>query len=201
MPRCFLACLAVLLALCTPARAEEEYSALRAFGIDEIRLGGMKHNLDDRGSKGGAGYTISREGGFDVSGEVLFVSPWSQPENPILDFLLRPRPIFGATVSTQGETSMAYLGAAWSLPLFKVLFVEATFGGAIHDGPLTSTGPNYVEAYGCRVSFHESGSLGIKLGDNWRLMGTIEHMSNGPLCLPNPGLTNYGARLGYKFSP
>ena len=40
-----------------------------------------------------------------------------------------------------------------------------------------------------------------KLGENWRIMTTIEHMSNGKLCDPNPGLTNLGVRLGYKFNP
>jgi hypothetical protein len=29
----------------------------------------------------------------------------------------------------------------------------------------------------------------------------VEHMSNGGLCEPNAGLSNYGARLGYKFNP
>ena len=109
--------------------------------------------------------------------------------------------MLGATVSTQGNTSQVYLGAAWSLPLLNVLFVEATFGGAYHDGPLTSAGPNYVAAYGCRLSFHESGSVGLKLGEHWRIMTTIEHMSNGKLCDPNAGLTNVGVRLGYKFNP
>ena len=201
MPRHLWACVVALLLLCTPAQADEEYSALRAFGIDEIRLGGMQHNLDVRNNQSGVGYTVSREGGIDVNGEVLFASPWPQPTNPIVDFLLRPRPMLGATVSTQGNTSQVYLGAAWSLPLLDVLFVEATFGGAYHDGPLTSAGPNYVAAYGCRLSFHESGSVGLKLGENWRIMTTIEHMSNGKLCDPNAGLTNVGVRLGYKFNP
>ena len=200
-PLRLLACVLSLLSLCTPARAEGEYSALRGFGIDEIRLGGMQHNLDGRRHSSGVGYTVTPESGYDVNGEVLFTSPWPQPESPIIDFLFRPRPMLGATVSTRGDTSQVYLGAAWSLPLFSVFFVEATFGGSLHDGPLTSAGPNYVAAYGCRVSFHKSGSLGVKLGENWRIMGTIEHMSNGPLCLPNPGLTNYGARIGYKFNP
>jgi lipid A 3-O-deacylase len=201
MPRRLLACVVALLLLCTPAHAEEEYSAWRAFGIDEIRLGGMKHNLEVRNNQSGVGYTVSPEGGIDVNGEVLFASPWPQPSNAVIDFLFRPRPMLGATVSTQGDTSQVYLGAAWTLPLFNVLFVEATFGGAYHDGPLTSSGPNYHEAYGCRVNFHESGSLGVKLGENWRVMATVEHMSNGKLCEPNAGLTNVGARFGYKFNP
>ena len=201
MPRRLLTCAATLLLLCTPARAEGDYSALRAFGIDEIRLGGMKHNLDVGRVGVGVGYTVTREGGVDINGEVLFASPWPQPASPIIDFLFRPRPMLGVTANTRGDTSQVYLGAAWSLPLFNVLFVEATFGGAYHDGPLTSLGPNYVEAYGCRFNFHESGSAGVNLGESWRIMATIEHMSNAKLCEPNAGLTNLGVRLGYKFNP
>jgi len=156
VPRDLLACVVMLILLCSPARADGEYSPFRAFGIDEIRLGGMKHNLDVRNDTGGVGYTLTREGGFDVNAEVLFVSSWPQPSNAILDFLFRPRPMLGATVSTQGQTSQVYFGAAWSLPLFDILFLEATFGGAYHDGPLTSTGPNYVEAYGCRFNFQKN---------------------------------------------
>jgi hypothetical protein len=196
-----LAVCAAALLLCSPAHADGEYNAWQVFGIDEIRLGGMKHNLESGRGKGGVGYTFAQEGGFDVNAEVMFNSPWPKPENPIIDFLLRPRPILGATVSTQGDTSQFYLGAAWTLPVLNIFFVEGTFGGAVHDGPLTSTAPNYVEAYGCRVNFHESASVGVALGENWRLMGTIEHMSNAGLCNLNPGLTNYGARLGYKFNP
>ena len=201
MPRHLLAGAITLLLLCSPVRAEEEYSPWRAFAIDEIRLGGMTHNLDVRNHKSGLTYTITREDGVDVNAEVLFATPWRPYENPILDFLLRPRHVLGATVNTQGDTSQVYFGAAWTLPLFNIFFVESMFGGAYHDGPITSPGPRYVEAYGCRVNFHESGSFGVKLGENWRIMATIEHMSNARLCEPNAGLTNAGVRLGYKFNP
>jgi hypothetical protein len=200
MPRHLSGWVVVLLLLCcAPARADDVYSPWRAFGIDEIRLGAMLPNAEQR--KGGVGYTFHPEAGVDVNSEVLFVSPWPQPANPIVDFLLRPRPMLGATINTQGNTNQIYLGAAWTLPLFNVLFIEGTFGGAVHDGPLTSQGPDYRTAYGCRVSFHESASVGAALGENWRIMATAEHMSNGGLCELNPGLTTYGARLGYKFNP
>lgn len=188
-----------LVLLCTPARADGEYSPWRAFAIDEIRLGAMVPNLEGR--SGGVGYGFDAEGGVSVNAEVLFASPWPQAASPIVDFLLRPRPMLGATVNTQGDTSQVYLGAAWTLPLFKNLFIEGTFGGAYHDGPLTSQAPNYRSAYGCRLNFHESASVGLELGANWRIMATAEHMSNAGLCEPNAGLSAYGARLGYKFNP
>jgi hypothetical protein len=169
------------------------------FGIDEIRLGAMKTNLEGRHGEGSV--TFVPEAGIDVNAELLFASPLAKSENPIIDFLLRPRPILGATVNTQSSTSQAYLGAAWSLPILNVLFIEGTFGGSYHDGPLNAGYPIYRSSYGCRLNFHESGSVGIELGGNWRVMATVEHMSNGGLCEPNAGLSNIGARLGYKFDP
>src|ERR1700716_3661620 len=111
MPRHFSGWVVLLLLFCAPARADEDYSPWRGFGIDEVRLGGMKANLEGR--HGGAGYTFARGAGGDGNGEVLFTSPWPQPANPFVDFLLRPRPMLGATVNTQGDTSQVYLGAAW----------------------------------------------------------------------------------------
>jgi hypothetical protein len=190
---------AALLLLCTPAHADGEYSPWRAFGLDEIRLGAMLPNAERRHYTG-PGFSFHAEGGVDVNAEVLFVSPWSQFSNPFVDFLLRPRPMLGVEINTRGDTSQAYLGATWTLPLFDIFFVEATFGGSIHDGPLTSAPPVYRSAYGCRLNFHESGSAGLQLGANWRIMATAEHMSNGIFCQPNAGLTTYGARIGYKFN-
>jgi len=191
--------LVAILLLGAPARADEDYGPWRTFGIDELRLGALIANLEGR--HGGVGYSFTPEKGVDVNVEVVFSSPWPQTSNAVLDFLLRPRPILGATINTQGETSQVYFGAAWSIPLFNILFLEGTLGGSYHDGPLTSQAPNYRSSYGCRVNFHEQASLGIELGSNWRIMATVEHMSNGGLCEPNAGLSNYGARLGYKFAP
>jgi lipid A 3-O-deacylase len=49
------------------------------------------------------------------------------------------------------------------------------------------------------VNFRESASLGLALSPDWRLMGTVDHMSNAGLCGNNRGLTNAGVRLGIKF--
>jgi lipid A 3-O-deacylase len=57
----------------------------------------------------------------------------------------------------------------------------------------------YVGALGCSPLFRESGSVGVKLSSNWRLMATVEHLSNGGACSDNRGLTNVGARVGYAF--
>jgi lipid A 3-O-deacylase len=183
----------------TSTRANEDYNPWRTFGIDEVRLGALIANLEGR--HGGIGYSFTPEKDADVNVEVVFISPLPQASDAVLDFLLRPRPILGATINTQGQTSQIYLGAAWSLPLFNVLFLEGTLGGSYHDGPLNSQAPNYRSSDGCRVNFHESAALGVELGGNWRIMATVEHMSNAGLCEPNAGLSSWGARLGYKFNP
>ena len=62
MLRHLSACIVTLLLLCSPARADGEYSALRVFGIDEIRLGGMKHNLESNRGKSGVGFSFCARG-------------------------------------------------------------------------------------------------------------------------------------------
>jgi Lipid A 3-O-deacylase (PagL)/Pyridine nucleotide-disulphide oxidoreductase len=120
---------------------------------------------------------------------------------PIRQLEAKQRNAIVLMAEVTGVIYQAYLGAAWSVPLIYSLFIEATVGGAYHDGPLSSHGPEYRSSYGCRLNFHESGSLGLELDQTWRIMATVEHMSNGGLCEPNAGLTSYGVRLGYKLNP
>ena len=54
-------------------------------------------------------------------------------------------------------------------------------------------------ALGCRVLFHHGVSIGYRLTDNWSVMGTFAHISNGTLCSRNVGQNDYGVRLGYTF--
>lgn len=62
MPCHLLRWAVTLLLLCTPARADGDYSPWRAFGIDEIRLGAVVPNLERR-NYSGVGYTFHPEGG------------------------------------------------------------------------------------------------------------------------------------------
>jgi hypothetical protein len=145
--------------------------------IDELRLGLFEHNLEPGG----------REDGIDLNGEILLAP---------LDLLLDPRPHFGTTVSLTGETSQLYAGFTWQVPLGETFFIEASFGGAIHDGPLDQPG---VASYGCTWNFRETASLGWRMTGRLSLLATIEHMSNADLCDRNRGLTNGGLRLGYAL--
>jgi hypothetical protein len=153
--------------------------------VDEVRVGGFKQAIDDAPHEGGPALNLEVLGGRFAGGY----------ENSILNFFLTPRPHVGTTIAF-GKTDEFYWGVTWDAKLIGRTFFEASFGGAVHDGPLDA----WREAsYGCQVNFRESASLGFALSEDWRLLATVDHMSNGGTCHPNRGLTNAGIRLGYKF--
>ena len=52
----------------------------------------------------------------------------------------------------------------------------------------------------CPTTFHESIGLGVELTPHVDLVADVEHSSHAYLCgRQNPGLTNVGLKLGYKF--
>lgn len=176
--RVFLLCL--LVTGSAPAGAGD-------LALSELRLGIFDQGIDGPQSEGGAAVNV----------EVLLARLGTSTDSPALDLVLRPRPMLGATINTEGDTSLGYAGLAWTVPLLADrLFAEASFGGALHDGPLDE---QCVASYGCAWAFRESASLGIALGEGWQVMGTVEHMSNADLCGRNRGLTNAGVRLGYRI--
>ncbi len=153
--------------------------------IDEVRVGAFDHGLEDDVKERGIGANI----------EVLGGRLPGNYSNSILEVFLTPRPNLGTTIGF-GRTDEFYAGVTWDVKLFGPTFAEATFGGAVHDGPLDARGES---SYGCRLNFHEGFSLGYAINERWRVISTIDHMSNGNLCQPNHGLTNAGLRLGYRF--
>ncbi len=152
--------------------------------IDEFRFGGIGHDLEDN----------EDEDGFDISAEALFRPLGARTGDP-LDIFLSPRPHIGGQISTLGDTSLAYLGLTWDAWLTDSIFVEGSFGGAVHDGPTGDAG----DSFGCSVNFREAASLGVALAGNWRLLATVSHMSNAGLCERNSGLTSAGVQLGYRW--
>ena len=158
--------------------------------FDEFRLGVFAHDLDGHGQR--------REDGANINAELLFAAPQWEFDNPLADFFFTPRPHIGASVNTSGGTSSAYAGFTWELPVYGPIFVEGSFGGAIHNGETDNVDPN-KEPLGCRALFRESASVGADITDNMRLLATINHMSNAGLCDTNPGITDVGVSLGYRF--
>jgi lipid A 3-O-deacylase len=157
------------------------------WAIDEVRAGLFKQAIDDAPHEGTAALNLEVLGGRFPGGY----------ENSILNFLLTPRPYLGTTLAF-GKTDEFYWGVNWDVKLFDRTFVEGFFGGAAHDGPINELGH---ASYGCVVNFREGLSLGYEFAPQWRLMATLDHMSNAGLCNPNPnrGLTNAGIRLGYRW--
>lgn len=156
--------------------------------VDELRLGGLAQNIEASGSEDGA----------SLNAELLFRSPFAGEGEAATGFL-KPRPHLGGTASLAGGTSKIYAGLTWEFPITDRIFFEASFGGAVHDGPLDVPDDSTDAAYGCRVNFRESAALGMKLDERWSMMLMIDHMSNAHLCERNRGLTNAGLRLGYSL--
>jgi lipid A 3-O-deacylase len=176
--------------LCLPALAGAAAAQARGpeplFPVDEVRIGLYDHNVEPHGS----------EAGVDVKGELLLGRLPGGYGSPILETILRPRPHVGGNLNFHGHTSFAYAGLTWDYRLSPSFFLEASFGAAVHDGPLDERGK---ASFGCRANFHEQAGLGYAIDRNWRVVLSWEHMSNADLCDRNRGLTNAGLRIGYVF--
>jgi lipid A 3-O-deacylase len=171
----------------TATRAIEPYTLTsEPFWVpSEVRGGVFKQAIDDAAHEGTAALNLEVLGGRFAGGY----------GDSVFDFLLTPRPHVGTTLAF-GKTDEFYWGLTWDAKITDRAFFETSFGGAVHDGPLDTL---REASYGCEVNFRESASLGLALTPDWRLMGTIDHMSNAGLCNPNRGLTNAGMRLGYRW--
>lgn len=137
------------------------------------------------------------EGSANFTGEILFAKPFT-PADLFTSYFV-PRPHVGGSLNLDGKTSFAYVGLTWTVDITPQFFVEASFGGAIHNGETGSVIPSDRSALGCSPLFRESASLGYRFNEKWSVMATVEHLSNAGICSENRGLTNVGARIGYNF--
>lgn len=163
------------------------------FGVSELRGGIFAHSVDEPGNFFGLFDTQRLE---DVNVELLFDTPglteWVT--------LGEVRPHVGGTFNFGGLESMVYAGVTWTVPLFDTpVFLEGTFGGAVHNGNVAGNAVYPARDLGCSVLFRESASIGVQVSEQASIMATIEHASNANLCDGNRGLTNMGIRLGYRF--
>jgi len=139
-----------------------------------------------------------RDGSANLTGEILFAKPFTASDLFTSYFI--PRPHIGGSLNFDGKTSFAYAGLSWTVDVTPSLFVEGSFGGALHNGKKDVYDPfSDRHALGCSALFRESGSVGVRLSANWSVMATVEHLSNAGSCSENRGLTNIGARVGYSF--
>lgn len=167
--------------------------------LNEVRAGILYHE-DSRVKRLIAGSSKGRESGFlDIQFEMLSTRPGWRHDNSLVDFLLRPRLQAGATLNLGGGTSLAFLGLAWDHTFYKSLFIEGSFGGALHDGSRSNVPKPGKRNLGCNPLFRQGLSLGLNVTDHWRVMASVEHFDNFGLCDQNAGLTNIGLRAGYRF--
>ncbi len=167
-------------------RAYARYEDHSAGGIlSEVRLGVLGFWQDNSES----------EEGVYVSGQVLF-DPFVRPfDNWFLNVFLRPRPHIGGSASPDG-TDQLFAGVTWTVPLWWNFFLDASFGGTVHNGPLSGA----EVSLGCSILFRESIGLGLNIGDHWSVIAAADHSSHADLCDgENDGLTHVGVHFGYRF--
>lgn len=112
--------------------------------------------------------------------------------------LSHPRVNVGTSISTSGEANQVFGGLDWKVNFTRKAFVEAGFGGVVHDGKTAHNddGP----ALGCSLLFHEYVGLGYDVSAHWDVIGEVAHSSHAGLCGgENDGMTRAGLQVGYKF--
>lgn len=188
----FIALLLSAAAVAGPAMAQDDTNPL-----SEIRAGVMAHDAYPVWLP-----TTPSDFRFDQIEDLGFDLLFDSPDIDAFRWLGSPRPNLGATVNFDGQESEMHLGLTWQAHLFdSPVYVEGTFGGAIHNGILAGTwgGDGTLRPQGCRVGFYSGIGLGMDITKNMTATLVYEHMSNADLCDYNFGLSNAGIKIGYKF--
>ena len=178
--------LAVLLVVAVPKLASAQVRI-----VDEFKFGVLAHDV------GLAGKPV--EGGADLNFEMLFTPP------AFLGVIGSPRPHLGGSLNTAGNTNSGYFGLTWGITLIQNLFgwggdlfLNGSVGGAFQDG-FHNDAPPDRKKLGSTALFRGSLELGYQLSPTISISGFVDHMSNADLAQHNAGITDAGARLGFKF--
>lgn len=153
----------------------------------EVRIGALRHDVR-------SGLKQRYEKGTDIQAEYQT----NTFDNAFFKFILDPHVHGGININTHHATNVIYAGLTWRLDLGTLFFMEASFGGGCHDGQRKKK-TKHKNALGSRLLFRESISLGLQFTKQQSLSLVLEHMSNAKMVKPNPGLTNFGIRWGYRF--
>jgi lipid A 3-O-deacylase len=159
--------------------------------VDEFKFGVLAHDIPV--------FASHVEPGSDVNFEMLFTPP------DFLGIIGSPRPHLGGSLNTAGNTNTGYFGLTWGITLIQDLFgwgnsvfLNGSLGGALQDG-FTNSAPPDRKKLGSTALFRESLELGYQLTPRLSVSGFVDHMSNADLARHNAGITDAGARLGFKF--
>ncbi|HEY0920400.1 acyloxyacyl hydrolase [Devosia sp.] len=131
-----------------------------------------------------------------LSFEALFRSPYPD----LFRWIGSPKPTVGGALSLTGDTSWVFAGLTWQLPVLETpLFLEATVGATLHNGPLHDAAPGEA-VYGCRSLLYVRGGIGYDIDEHWTASAYLEHGSHGRVCgTDNSGFHSVGLQIGYKF--
>jgi lipid A 3-O-deacylase len=129
------------------------------------------------------------EYGIGLNAELAF-----SPSLPLLGGNIRPA--VGGTFATDNGTSLIYLDAKWEWS-GSLLFFGLGLGPALQTGELQYV--NGRKGLGSRVLFHIPVEVGLQITPQIRLSAYYEHVSNGFLAYPNPGMDNIGMRFAHRF--
>ncbi|MGE0054573.1 MAG: acyloxyacyl hydrolase [Hyphomicrobium sp.] len=178
VPACALA-LGVSLwsAFVAPAQADDFLYAFK-FGV-------LAHDVPDLWS------------GFSVEDRWVDINFEAQFKPALMVFGGAIRPVVGASINTNGDTSHLYADARWQIDCDR-LFFGIGLGAAIHDGETGPPDPN-AKWLGSRVLFHIPAEVGIHLDEHNDLSVYFEHTSNAYTMEYNEGLDRIGIRYGYRF--
>ena len=139
------------------------------------------------------------DSGVILSGQLYFRAFVPPFQNYWANTLLRPRVHVGGNVATGDDPiNQVYAGLTWNFPIFDRFFLEASFGGTLHDGPLDrpATGSTSA-ATSCSARASASASI---IGQHWRVLASADHSSHADLCDGgNSGITHAGVYAGYRF--
>jgi lipid A 3-O-deacylase len=159
--------------------------------VDEFKFGVLAHDIGL--------FDKPVESGSDINFEMLFTPP------EFFRVIGSPRPHLGGSLNTAGNTNAGYFGLTWGITLLQNLFgwggsvfANGSLGGALQDG-FTNSAPPDRKKLGSTALFRESVELGYQLTPNLSISGFVDHMSNANLAPHNAGITDAGARLGFKF--
>lgn len=159
--------------------------------IDEFKFGVLAHDVSL--------FDKHLEPGSDINFEMLFTPP------EFFRVIGSPRPDLGGSLNTAGATNVGYFGLTWGITLIQNLFgwggsvfANGSLGGALQDG-YTNSAPPDRKKLGSTALFRESAELGYQLTPTVSVSGFVWHMSNANLAPHNAGITDAGARLGFKF--
>ncbi len=158
--------------------------------FDEVRVGTVFSVQPDDDS------------GVILSGQLYTRSFGPHANNYWANAFFRPRLFIGGNLATADHgVSQVYGGLNWLFPIYRTVFLEASFGGTWHDGPLDSPGGGLD--LGCHLLFHERLGVGTDIGRHWRVVAEADHSSHAHLCkggtTGNSGITHAGVYLGYRF--